>query len=232
MRATPSLATAARRPCEDLRVVPADFHEFFAASAGVAGALIGLLFVAISVVGERLARVEAGTQVHRIRAYAALIAFNNALAISLFALIPGELIGGAGITVSLIGLAFVIASLLSLLRVRPLRLTTARDATFIAGLAVVFVLQLIAGLDVNAHPGDSGSVETIAILVIVCFLLGIARAWELIGGPSLGIPQEVMALVRGDALVAAGAKTARERETTGEAAGQAEAAGAKDAPPA
>jgi hypothetical protein len=49
---------------------------------------------------------------------------------------------------------------------------------------------------VIAHPGDSGAVNTIAVLVVICFLIGIARAWELIGGPSIGIAHEVVALVR------------------------------------
>jgi len=50
---------------------------------------------------------------------------------------------------------------------------------------------------VITQPGDSGAVNTIAALVIACFLIGIARAWELIGGPSFAIGQEVSALVRG-----------------------------------
>ncbi len=39
--------------------------------------------------------------------------------------------------------------------------------------------------------------NTIAILVVFCFLIAISRAWELIGGPEIGIAPEVIALARG-----------------------------------
>jgi hypothetical protein len=177
-------------------VVPADITDLFVAAASVAGALIGLLFVAISVAAERLARDKAGAPVHRIRASAALSAFTNALAVSLFALVPGHNIGPAAVAVAAAGILFITAAMLSLVRLHQVNWATARDALFLVGLAVTFAIQLLEGVEVIISPGNADAVSNIAILVIVCFLIGIARSWELIGGPSFGITHEVTALFR------------------------------------
>jgi len=177
-------------------MVPESLHDFFVACASVAGALIGLLFVAISVAADRIAREEAQAQIHRIRAAAALAAFIDALAVSLFSLIPGQKVGPTAVAVASSGIVFVAAALLSLIRRHQMRWGILPDIVFLLGLIVTFVVQLINGADVLAQPRNSGAVETIASMVIICFLIGIARAWELIGGPSIGITQEVRALIR------------------------------------
>jgi hypothetical protein len=178
-------------------VVPESIHDFFIASASVAGALIGLLFVAISVSADRLAEAKEGTQIHRIRASAALTAFLNALVVSLLALVPGHKIGPTAVAVAIVGLLFVVSALLSLIRLHQARWRTLRDAAFLVGLVVLLVVQFIQGIDVSLHPADSGAVNTIAVLVALCFLAGIDRAWELIGGPQFGISRELLALLRG-----------------------------------
>ena len=88
-------------------MVPESIRDFFLASGSVAGALIGLLFVAISVSAERLARDKAGrsyTASARRRRSQHLL---NALAVSLFALVPGHKIGPAAVAVAAVGLVFV-----------------------------------------------------------------------------------------------------------------------------
>jgi hypothetical protein len=176
-------------------LIPDNLHDFFIASASAAGALIGLLFVAISVAREKVAE-HADTQVNRIRAHAALNAFTNALAVSLFALIPGLALGSAVLAVSIVGLVFVLASLVSLVPRRGRRSGNLRDALFLVGLTITFAVQLVQGLHFTTHTGTAGAAQATAILVVLCFLIGIDRSWELIGGPAIGISHELRVLLR------------------------------------
>jgi hypothetical protein len=176
-------------------MTPASLQEFFVACAGVAGALIGLLFVAITVAHERLTADDAD-QGQRIRASGALTAFTNAFAISLFALVPGVGLGWTALVVGVLGLFFIAASFLSLRRVEHAQRGAPRDVLFLIGLLVTVVLELVYGLQLISHAHNTNAAQTIAVLVIVCFLIGIARAWELIGGPSIGLTSELTAIAR------------------------------------
>jgi hypothetical protein len=176
-------------------VTPENLHEFFLASAGVAGALIGLLFVAISVSQDRLSRDER-SELHQLRAGAALTAFTNALTVSLLALVPGEKLAVTAVVVGVGGLMFELAALLALTRSRRLQPQLPREATFLVALAAVFTLQVVDGVLLLHTPGAATHARTIAVLVVVCFVIGIARAWELIGGPSIAMTGELRALVR------------------------------------
>jgi hypothetical protein len=95
------------------------------------------------------------------------------------------------------GLLFIAASTISLARVAERRWQSRREALFLVGLAATFVVQVVAALEVIARPADASAVRTLAVLVIVFFLIGIARAWDLIG-PSIGLGQQLAALLRNE----------------------------------
>jgi hypothetical protein len=168
----------------------ASAREFFLASAGVAGGLIGLLFVAISVAPERVLGPHA-SELHAVRAAAALTAFSNALTVSLFALVPGINPGGATTAVAIVGLLFIAGSLLRVIPAWRAGQVQLRDVSFLIGLLVVFVIQLIAAIGLNGRAHDPSDLQTVCILVVVCFLIGIARAWELVGGPSVNLTSQL-----------------------------------------
>jgi hypothetical protein len=194
-------------------VLPNEFHDVFEAIAEVAGTLIGLLFVAISVAGERVTGEQDEAQGHRVRASAALSAFSNSLTIALFALVPGIGPGFTAFVLAILGLLFVAGSLLSLLRVRKTQEGQLRDGLFLVALAAIFAIQLVAGLAAHDHPSRRGPDQTLAILAIVCFVFGIARAWELIGGPSVGLGHELGLRIRRRADVLEAEREDEDRKT-------------------
>ncbi len=173
----------------------ASAHQFFAACASVGGALIGLLFVAVSVAPERILGPEA-SNVHGVRAAATLTAFTNALVVVLFGLIPGFNAGSAATVIAIVGLLFITGALLRLLPSWRAGQIRALDLSFLVGLLGVFVVQLIAGIGLERHPADRGDLQILCVLVIVCFLIGIERAWELVGGPSVTLHHELFVRVR------------------------------------
>jgi hypothetical protein len=92
-------AVTLRRALNIYRVIPQEYHEFFVATAGATGALIGLLFVAVSVSPEQARQAQTRVTFHN-RASAALLVFTNALVLSLAALVPGTTLGWWAIVMS------------------------------------------------------------------------------------------------------------------------------------
>ena len=157
-------------------VIPAEFREFFVASAGATGALVGLLFVAVSVLPD-LAQ-QAGSRVEfRSRSSAALLVFTNALIISLAALVPGVSLGWWAIACGVVVLAFAAA--------------TARSALSASGRAggwlwLLVGLVIIGGVEIWTGARlidriDPDALEWLCYVVIADLGFGIARAWQLLG---------------------------------------------------
>src|ERR1035437_953399 len=80
------------------------YTSFFAGSAGVSGALVGLLFVALSVSPERLKEPRESTE-HQAIAATTFTALVDALFLSMAGLLPGNGTQTAALVLGLIGLS-------------------------------------------------------------------------------------------------------------------------------
>jgi hypothetical protein len=84
-------------------VVPASFTPYFTATATAAGALIGLLFVAVSLRSDTVFGERATAQ-GRANAASAFTALVNCFFVSLVALLPGTGVGDVSITLAIVSL--------------------------------------------------------------------------------------------------------------------------------
>ena len=174
-------------------MVPVSFHDYFGGCATVAGALIGLLFVAISVSPEKLTGDSAHAE-HQIRAAAAFSALVSTLVIALVALLPGASLGEAGIIVGAAGLATTVALCLVLWREHHERIRRT-DVSMLVILLVLYSLQLASALQLNSSSHDVSDVGRQGGLLIGFFLFGIVRSWQLVGARDISLTSTVAAVI-------------------------------------
>jgi hypothetical protein len=169
------------------------FREFFAATAATAGTLTGLLFVALSV-DRGVARVGTGV-IREVRTAAALLAFTNALAVALYALVPGTNVGYPSSILGVIGMLFTAAAIRSILTSGSPRRQQQRQVGLIRILLLIFGTELVAGIVVLVNPQSSTAAEIIGYALVASLVLGIGRAWELVGNRDTGVVASLAILV-------------------------------------
>ena len=165
-------------------MIPQEYHEFFVATAGATGALIGLLFVAVSVHPGQARQAQTRVMFHN-RASAALLVFTNALVLSLAALVPGTTLGWWAIVMSASVLIFAAATIRSIV-------ANARHGLRRGSLGVVIALLIIAGFELYAGirlvvDTDFAAVSTLSYVIIGDLGVGITRAWQLVGLRDTGL---------------------------------------------
>jgi hypothetical protein len=161
------------------------FTAYFAASAGAGAALIGLLFVAISIAPERTVMPEAPIQ-RQATATSAFTALVNAFFVSLSALIPGDSFGWAAAALA----AFSLLNTLSL-GARVLRhgggpMDYARHASPILLSLLVYGFELYYGIRLAHNPADRDAPYAIADVLLGVYGFSLLRAWQLLGARRYG----------------------------------------------
>jgi hypothetical protein len=175
-------------------VVNGTYRDLFIAIAGSGGALTGLLFVALSV-APRPVRTSRRRVIQQVRAAAALLAFNNALAVSLFGLVPTTNIGYPAAVLGVIGILFAAAAARSVIAAAPRsRRQWLSQVSLLNLLIVIFGTELVSGIYVVLHPGSTEPVKLIGDALVTSLIVGIARAWELVGDRDTGLSASIAIL--------------------------------------
>ena len=162
-------------------MIPSAYSSFLVSSTQASAALIGLLFVAISIAPERV--FGAGSEAtRRAMALSSFTALANVFFVSFGSLIPDL---PFGIMVIVAG-AVATSQTLSLLRMTG---NWRREQTLVRGLTLfavslaVYAYEVVVGVQLLYSPSNGGLYTAIESLMLGIFAIGLARAWELLGAP-------------------------------------------------
>jgi hypothetical protein len=154
-------------------MVPDALVGYFSAATAAAGALIGLLFVAISLRPDSIFG-DAAQPAPRRLAESSFTALVNAFFISLVAIIPGTNLGYVAAIMAVLSLYSTFA--------RRVHAPGVSDLSVIAFTALLYLTELGLGVALIVVPANTDLVYKLAYLAVAAFAIALFRAWALITG--------------------------------------------------
>ncbi len=171
-------------------MVPEGYSGYFAAGASSAAALVGLLFVAISLRPDSVFgdNAQAGGRALAGSTFTSLI---NAFFLSFLALIPGIDLGYPAAVLAL-------ACLYQTVRLhRRLNRTEAHPVLLALSLAS-FGGELVASIVLVLNPHEQDAMQVLVYLVVASFSVALSRAWALLQGRHIRRDDQESAAAGGD----------------------------------
>jgi hypothetical protein len=150
-----------------------DLHDFFGASVGAAAALIGLLFVAISVAPEKIFGSAADID-RRLNAERAFTALTNVFFVSLAVLMPRDTLPVIAV-VAILAMSQIVRAGMVAFRRRPELKTLLHVGLISLG---IYVLELVTsrGIATRNVPADK-----LIYIVLGLYAYALLTSWGLLG---------------------------------------------------
>ena len=161
-------------------MVPADFATFFSVMAGVGATLFGLIFLVITIKPE-VTSAESTSVMRQVQVASSYSALLNPLIISLVALVPHATIGTTTLIMSVIGLTNTFIMGVNLLQDSRSWAKKLKSVFFIASCTILFGFEIFYAIRLILAPGDLSILTALTTLLVVIYVYGIARAWDLVG---------------------------------------------------
>jgi len=180
----PSCCSAEDRFSRMVRLVFGDYGNFFIASSGASAAILGLLFVAVTVANTDDTDLQTRER-RTVLAGSAFLALIDAFFVSILALTGGAVVFG------LSSVAMAIVGLLGTSRLIPRAWhagnfsrgfpTRKLNIVFATVSAGGFSVQLVLATALVADDGSSALQRALALVVVCLYGSALGRAWEVMG---------------------------------------------------
>jgi hypothetical protein len=154
-------------------VVPGGIVGYFAATAAAAGALIGLLFVAVSLHPDLIFGDQAAPRARRL-AESSFTGLVNTFFLSLVALIPQTNLGYPAAILAALSFYTTLT--------RHLRTEKTSQLTVLLSTFVIYLVEFGLGIAAIILPSNVNLVYLLGYVVIAALSVALSRAWALLAG--------------------------------------------------